>query len=75
MPTLSDLRNSGDIEQDADLIMFLFRPEYYGVTQINIDGNELIDVAGKGFVGVAKNRHGKCGTELIEYVAPFTEFR
>lgn len=75
MPTLSDLRNSGDIEQDADLIMFLFRPEYYGVTQINIDGNELIDVAGKGFVGVAKNRHGKCGTELIDYVAPFTEFR
>src|SRR5574343_821575 len=75
MPTLSDLRNSGDIEQDADLIMFLFRPEYYGVTQINIDGNELIDVAGKGFVGVAKNRHGKCGTELIEYVAQFTEYR
>jgi replicative DNA helicase len=52
MPTLSDLRASGRIEEDADIVMFLLRPSYYNQEK---DPYELA-------ISVAKNRHGVCGT-------------
>lgn len=54
VPILSDLRESGGIEQDADMVMFLYRPEYYG---IETNGAEKFQ-EGLTQVHVAKNRHG-----------------
>jgi len=53
MPKLADLRESGAIEQDADLVLFPFRPEYYWP--------EVQDLKGKGSIIVAKNREGRTG--------------
>lgn len=58
MPQLSDLRESGAIEQDADSVLFLMRPEYYKMTEdVNIGGIEY-PVGGLCIGSVAKNRHG-----------------
>ena len=53
-PMLSDLRESGSIEQDADSVQFLYRPEYYGLME-DEDGNSTLGV---GYLMIAKNRHG-----------------
>ena len=53
-PQLSDLRESGSIEQDADSVIFLYRPEYYGITE-NEDG---VDVTGKALAIIGKQRNG-----------------
>lgn len=55
-PILSDLRDSGSIEQDADLVMFLYRPEYYKVLQ-DESGNST---KGIGQILIEKNRDGAC---------------
>ena len=57
-PILSDLRESGAIEQDADQVWFLYRPEYYRIFEDN-EGNSLKGVAE---VIVGKNRHGEVGS-------------
>ncbi|GAB5466938.1 MAG: replicative DNA helicase [Candidatus Kapaibacteriales bacterium] len=57
-PVLSDLRESGSIEQDADVIMFPTRPEYYGVKQ-DKDGGSLEGIAE---INIAKNRNGPTGS-------------
>ena len=58
MPQLSDLRESGAIEQDADNVLFLMRPEYYKMTEdVQIDGKEY-SVKGLCIGSIAKNRHG-----------------
>lgn len=62
-PRLADLRESGAIEQDADVVMFLYRPEYYGITQ-DEDGNSLV---GLTEVIIAKNRQGITGTKLLRF--------
>ena len=56
-PMLSDLRESGAIEQDADMVLFLNRPEKYGIEQM--DGFET--TKGLGFVIIAKNKEGRLG--------------
>ncbi len=56
-PQLSDLRESGAIEQDADMVMFIHRPEYYGITE-DENGNSLIGVAE---IIIAKHRNGSVG--------------
>ncbi|CCH00139.1 replicative DNA helicase [Fibrella aestuarina BUZ 2] len=69
-PQLSDLRESGSIEQDADMVMFLYRPEYYNITQDEA-GNST---AGIGEVIVAKNRSGSLDTIQLRFVNRFTKF-
>lgn len=73
-PTLSDLRGSGSIEQDANIVMFVYRPEYYLMQQKPEEGSqkylaweeELRQAKGKAKVVVAKNRRGRTGeTEML----------
>ncbi|MDY0151944.1 MAG: replicative DNA helicase [Candidatus Cloacimonas sp.] len=66
-PRLSDLRESGAIEQDADLVMFIYRDEYY-----NPDKTEKPGIAE---MIVGKNRHGSTGNTDLGFVKEFTLFR
>ncbi|HJH62808.1 MAG TPA: replicative DNA helicase [Firmicutes bacterium] len=65
-PMLSDLRESGSIEQDADVVLFIYRESYYENDTDNPNVAECI---------VAKNRHGETGTVLLEWRPEFTTFR
>jgi replicative DNA helicase len=73
MPQLSDLRESGAIEQDADMVMFLYRPEYYGVTEDEHgEANK-----GETHVKIAKHRNGSLDTVKLRamlHVQKFVEF-
>jgi replicative DNA helicase len=69
-PQLSDLRESGSIEQDADMVMFLYRPEYYGITA-DEQGNSVI---GLGEVIIAKNRSGSLDTVPLRFIGKFTKY-
>jgi replicative DNA helicase len=64
-PQLSDLRESGAIEQDADIVMLLLREEYYNPTEENKGVTEVI---------VAKQRHGPVGTVRLAFLPEFTKF-
>lgn len=66
-PTLADIRESGQIEQDADIVMFLYRPEYY-------KKNPSPEEAGLVEVIVAKNRQGACGTVRLRFDKNTTGF-
>ncbi len=75
-PRLSDLRDSGSIEQDADVVMFVYREEYY-LAQGNAAEKAKArsgDVAGKAEVNIAKNRHGPTGTAHLRFDGPTTSF-
>jgi replicative DNA helicase len=69
-PMLSDLRESGSIEQDADQVFFLYRPEYYGITE-DADGNS---VHGLCELINAKNRHGATDTIKVKFIGKYTKF-
>jgi replicative DNA helicase len=69
-PQLSDLRESGAIEQDADMVIFLHRPEYYKQDQYE-DGESTKDVAE---IIIAKHRGGQLGTEKVKFIANQTKF-
>lgn len=69
-PQLSDLRESGSIEQDADLVMFLYRPEYYGITE---DENGQ-PTHGLGEVIIAKHRNGSLDTAQLKFIGKYTKF-
>ncbi|MFH1878615.1 MAG: replicative DNA helicase, partial [Candidatus Omnitrophota bacterium] len=64
-PMLSDLRESGAIEQDADVVMLLLREEYYNPTEDNKGITEVI---------IAKQRHGPVGTVKLAFLSEFTKF-
>ena len=70
-PALSDLRDSGSIEQDADIVLFLYREKYYDNEKG--DGEEVSD-ASKAECIVAKNRHGEVGTVDLHWDGQFTRF-
>jgi replicative DNA helicase len=74
MPQLSDLRESGSIEQDADEVIFLMRPEYYNMMQPVEIGGESYSAQGLVICKIDKNRHGstknialKFQPELMKY--------
>jgi len=69
-PLLSDLRESGAIEQDADIVAFIYRAEYYGITE-HPDG---IDTAGLGELILAKHRHGALDTIKMKFVKNLAKF-
>ncbi len=69
-PQLSDLRESGSIEQDADIVMFLYRPEYYKIT---VD-EEGIPTQGLAEVIVAKHRNGSLDTVRLKFIGKYTKF-
>lgn len=66
-PQLSDLRESGAIEQDADVVILLNRPIYYGITEIEDDRGNKISSCGVGVAYVAKNRNGNVGHVLFRH--------
>jgi len=70
-PQLSDLRESGAIEQDADMVIFLHRPEYYGL-KISSDG--LIDYTDKAEVIISKHRKGATGIIMMKFKGKYTRF-
>lgn len=69
-PQLSDLRESGAIEQDADMVLFVHRPEYYHIYQDD-HGNDL---RGKAQIIIAKHRKGATGDVLLNFRGEFTRF-
>jgi replicative DNA helicase len=81
-PQLSDLRESGSIEQDADVVMFVFREEYYLSNKEPRMGSEEhlkwqteMDAAhGKAEVIIGKQRHGPTGTVNLQFEASVTRF-
>jgi len=70
-PMLSDLRDSGQIEQDADMVLFAYRPEYYGFDKYEVD-NTTFDVQGLFMCIVAKNRNGSVGELPMTFIGKFT---
>lgn len=69
-PQLSDLRESGAIEQDADMVLFVHRPEYYRILQ----DNEGRDLRGMAQIIIAKHRKGATGDVLLNFRGEFTRF-
>ena len=69
-PQLSDLRESGAIEQDADMVCFIHRPEYYKIFQDD-RGNDL---RGMAEIVIAKHRNGAVGEVLLRFKGEFTRF-
>ena len=80
-PTLADLRDSGSIEQDADIVLFLYRDEYYKDISGAKDasGQDAVapveDTANTAEVIIAKNRHGSVGNVKMGWIGQFTKFR
>jgi len=70
-PQLSDLRESGSIEQDADIVCFIHRPEYYKIFQ-DEHGNDL---TGKAEIIIAKHRNGSTGDIILEFKKEFARFQ
>lgn len=70
-PQLSDLRESGAIEQDADMVCFIHRPEYY---KIYTDANGR-DLRGMAEIIIAKHRNGAVGDVLLSFKGQFTRFQ
>ena len=70
-PVLSDLRESGAIEQDADIVCFIHRPEYYTKSTQDGEGN---DIRGLAELIVAKHRSGAVGTVKLRFVSKYAKF-
>ncbi len=82
-PQLSDLRESGSIEQDADVVMFVYREEYYHLMRKPLESNrekfaewlsESDKVHGKAEIIIGKQRHGPTGTVELQFDAQVTRF-
>ncbi|MDN5928258.1 MAG: replicative DNA helicase [Hyphomicrobiales bacterium] len=81
-PQLSDLRESGSIEQDADVVLFVFREEYYlrnrepkpGTLEYTQWETDMSEMRGKAELIIAKQRHGPTGTVPLGFQGEFTRF-
>ncbi|NCT09335.1 MAG: replicative DNA helicase [Flavobacteriia bacterium] len=71
-PLLSDLRESGAIEQDADIVSFIFRPEYYGLTEW--DDEERTPCEGQGEFIIAKHRNGGLDNIRLKFTGHLAKF-
>jgi replicative DNA helicase len=69
-PVLSDLRDSGSIEQDADIVLFLYRDDYYQDTEPQDDGTDK----NQSECIIAKNRHGETKTIPLHWQGEFMRF-
>ena len=80
---MSDLRESGSIEQDADVVMFVYREEYYlekkqpklGSVEHAEWQSKMNDVNGLADIIIGKQRHGPTGNVMLEFEAMFTKFK
>ncbi len=72
-PVLADLRESGSIEQDADVVLFIDRPAYYGIEQFEAGRLGMVSSRGVGRLHVAKNREGSTGTVLFRHNESLTQ--
>ena len=70
VPQLSDLRESGAIEQDADMVLFVHRPEYYHI----YEDDHHNDLRGMAQIIIAKHRKGSTGTVLLNFRGQYTRF-
>ena len=70
-PVLSDLRESGAIEQDADIVCFIHRPEYYTKSGFDAEGN---DIRGQAEIIIAKHRSGGVGTVKLRFTGSYARF-
>jgi len=82
-PQLSDLRESGSIEQDADVVMFVFREAYYlerkepqpATVEHAEWQSKMSDIANRAEIIIGKQRHGPTGNVFLEFEAMFTRFK
>ena len=74
-PVLSDLRESGGIEQDADVVMMIYRPEYYEEHSYTTLGGRTIPSENLGVICIRKNRHGRTGEGYVEFNDDMTDAR
>ena len=65
MPMLADLREDGSIEQDADVVLFLFRPEYYNIKSYIDSNNQTVYTDNLLLIKIAKSRDGKQGDGMV----------
>jgi len=72
-PQLSDLRESGAIEQDADVVGFIFRPAYYGLDRIETLKYGNISTSGLGIINIAKQRDGATGLVAFSHNPSMTK--
>lgn len=70
VPRLSDLRDSGALEQDADQVWFIYRPEYHGT----FEDKDGLDLRGKAQVIIAKNRNGRIGAAWLAFISKYAGF-
>ena len=83
IPQLSDLRESGSIEQDADVVMFVYREEYYlekrqpklGSIEHAEWQSKMSDISGLAEIIIGKQRHGPTGNIQVEFEGMFTKFK
>ncbi|MFT4062600.1 MAG: replicative DNA helicase [Edaphocola sp.] len=71
IPQLSDLRESGAIEQDADMVMFIYRPEYYGIANDETTGQPF---DGETHINIAKHRNGRLDTVKLKALLEYQQF-
>ena len=82
-PQLADLRESGSIEQDADVVMFVYREAYYLERKMPKQGSieyaewqsKMSDVHGLADIILGKQRHGPTGTIKVEFEGIYTKFK
>ncbi len=74
-PQLSDLRDSGAIEQDADLVLFIYRPEFYSINKVESEDGKEYNSEGIAEIIIGKNRNGPPGSVLLQFERTYVRFQ
>ena len=72
-PILADLRESGGIEQDADVVMMIYRPKYYKEEFYKMENDQVVNTDDLGVLIVRKNRHGRTGEAYLKFNNDLTD--